>query len=401
MTERTHRRWLWAVLALAVILRAGFGLTRSGLTASSDEPEWDGAARAFLTLGVMHPDIGIYRPPLYPLMLAGIYGVTGHSPFVVRMWQALLGVATCGLLYGIGRRIGGGTAGMIAAGMGAVYPVFVFFTGVLMAETLLIFLTTAVLFVWLRFEAMSSYGNAVTLGILAGLAALCKPVVFAWVPLLLWGWWRGCALAYRRRIARAAVVAGAMGLTLLPWTARNAVISGYFVPVSSNLGMNLMIGNEPEATGVYRNEADYLGLFGRITEPSAHPVARDRMAARQALRWIAGSPGRFAGLAVGKLVLLWHPLVAGESAVRNLMALLSCGPVLALGVWGIFRLRGRPEAWGVGSLLMALSVVHAVFFAHTRFRMPADAALMGPAAWMLAQWWQKRRRGKDTGAASV
>ena len=395
MTERAHRRWLWAALALALILRVGFGLTRDGLTASSDEQEWDGAARAFLTLGVMHPDIGAYRPPLYPLMLAGIYGVTGHAPFAARMWQALLGAATCGLLYGIGRRIGGETAGVIAAGMGAVYPLFVFFSGVLMAETLLVFLTTAVLLVSLRFEATPSFGNAVTLGILSGLSVLCKPVALAWIPLLLWGWWRRSALVYRRRMARAAAVAGAMGLTLLPWAVRNAVSSGYFVPVSSNLGMNLMIGNEPEATGVYRNEADYLGLFDRMTEPSAHPVARDRQAARQTLRWIAGSPGRFAKLAVRKLVWLWSPLVEGESAVRNLIAFFSCGPVLALGVWGTFRSRGCPEAWGVGSLLIALSVAHAVFFAHTRFRMPADAALMGPAAWMLARRWRQWRGGPD------
>ena len=396
---KRRRRILWLVLAAALLLRAGFGLTREGLNASADEGNWDALAQIYRHHGLLHPDSGTYRPPLYPLMLAAVYEVCGHVPAAVRLWQALLGAATCALLYGIGRRIGGEGCGLIAAAMGALYPLLVFFCAALMAETLLVFLTTAAVLLALRMEGLPNLKNAALLGFVLGLALLCKPVVLPWIPLLMWGWWRRSSLGRVRRGARVALVLGVAGLTLAPWTARNAAVTGYFAPLSSNLGMNLMIGNEPQARGVYRREADYLamvrGLAGEI-EPG---VARDRALARRVLSGIVESPGHFAQLALRKLFWLWSPLALGESAQRNAIALLSSGPLLALGAWGMWRSRGRPEVWIAGSLLLSLSLVHVIFFAHTRFRLPADAALMGPAALVLerqlSRWW--RRGGGEKG----
>ncbi len=383
------RRALLGLLVLALALRVGFGLTREGLTAASDERNWDGVARAFLVSGVLHP--GTYWPPLYPLMLAGIYRAAGHDPGTVRLWQALLGTITCMLLYGIGRRIGGARVGLVAAGLGAVYPLFVFFSGVLMAETLLVFLTAAALLLALRFETACSTAQAAALGAVLGLGALCKPVVLAWALLLLWGWWRRCGLSLGQRGARVAAVVGTMGLVVAPWTVRNALVTGFFVPISSNLGMNLMVGNEPGANGRYQNDVDYIAMFDRLTG-SGHPVARDRRAVREALGWVAEAPARFTGLVFRKLAWFWSPLAPDEPAHRNWVALFSSGPLLVLGLLGTIRLRGRPEAWAVGSLLLGLSLVHALFFAHTRFRLPIDAALMGPAAWVLVRGWDGWRR---------
>ena len=130
-----------------------------------------------------------------------------------------------------------------------------------------------------------------------------------------------------------------MVLVVGPLTGRNLLATGSFVLISSNLGMNLLVGNEPEADGQYRWGIDYLGMVDQLVLPSADAVARDRAAARQALQWIAAEPGRFAHLALGKFALFWSPLVAGESMGRNLLALFSCGPLLGLGLWGTWRLR--------------------------------------------------------------
>ena len=388
------RRWmLWMVLVVALALRTLFGLNSAGLEASVDERSWDGMARAFWLSGLLHPDGGIYRPPLYPLMLAGIYQVCGRDLDMVRLWQALLGTAACALMYGIGRRIGGKRVGLIAAGLGAIYPLFVFFSAVVMAETLLVLLITAALLLALRLEAVPSAGNAAALGGVVGLAALCKPVVLAWVPLLLWGWWRRSGLQGWLRLRYVAILVGATGIVVVPWTVRNALVEGYFVPISSNLGMNLMIGNEKEADGTYRFGIDYLSMFKQLSGAAEHQVAQDRVVARKALQWIAAEPTRFGRLAIRKLLLLWNPLVAGESALRNLIALISSGPVLVLGLWGTLQLRGRPESWLVGTLALSLSLVHMVFFVHTRFRLPIDAALIAPAAWMLERGWSRWRHG--------
>ena len=389
---RTHNwRILGGILLLALVLRASFGLVQTGLNHSADERNWDGMAREFWLMGLCHPDSATYRPPLYPLMLAGIYQVCGHDLLLVRLWQAFLGTALCGVFYGIGRRLGGEATGLIAAGLGAVYPLFIFFTAVFMAETLLLLLTTAAVLCALRMEEVPSVKNAASLGVVLGLAALCKPVVLAWAPFLLWGWWRRAGCRRRWRSFRLGIVLGSMVLVVAPWTGRNLLATGSFVLISSNLGMNLLVGNEPEADGQYRWGIDYLGMVDQLVPPSADAVVRDRAAARQALQWIAAEPGRFAHLVLRKFALFWSPLVAGESMGRNLLALFSCGPVLGLGLWGTWRLRKRPEGWIVATLALSLTVVHMIFFAHTRFRLPIDAALIAPAAWLLEQgvrrWW--------------
>ena len=388
-------RWLFAVLALALVLRAGFGLSRTGLTASSDEHSWDGAARAYRIYGLLHPDVGSFRPPLYPLLVAGIYHLHGHAPAAVRLWQAVMGTVTCALLCAVGCRIGGQRVGLIAAGLAAVYPLFVFFAAVLMVETLLVLLTAAALLLALRFEAEPSARRAAALGAALGLGALCKPVLLAWVPLLLWGWWRRSSLGRRGRAACTAAAVGALVLVIAPWAARNAAVQGYLVPVSSNLGMNLLIGNEPGADGGYQFGRDYMGMVDQIAGAEEHPVARDRLAARAALGWMVADPIRSGWLAARKLLLFWSPVQPDESRWRHLIALLSSGPLLVAGLWGTWRLRGRPEAWAVSTLALSLSLVHAVFFAHIRFRLPVDAALMAPASLLLVEGWRRwRRRGR-------
>ena len=44
------------------------------------------------------------------------------------------------------------------------------------------------------------------------------------------------------------------------------------------------------------------------------------------------------------------------------------------------------------ALLVILTLVHAVFFAHLRFRLPIDMALVAPAGYWLAAHWQWGKR---------
>ena len=390
MSAALNRRLLWTVLILALILRAAFGLTRQDLGAATDERHWDGQARSFWLSGLMHPDGKPYRPPLYPLLLAGVYQLHGHVPTAARLWQALLGTATCALLYACGRRLGGPGVGLVAAALAALYPLFIFFSGVLMSETLLVLLTTAVLWAALRWAAAPTPKGAAAIGLLLGLAALCKAVVLAWLPLLVWGIGRHGRQSGHSGTLHAVLTAAAALLVIAPWTWRNAVLEDRFIPISSNAGINLFIGHEPNATGLYRAGTDYRNMFAEFTRAAAHPVDKDRLGVRLVLQGCLAEPWRCLGLALRKTVHFWSPLAAGESPLRNAIALLSCGPVLILGLWGMGRLQERPALWLIASLGLGMTAVHALFFAHIRFRLPLDAALMLPAAQVLVDAWKAR-----------
>ncbi len=391
-------RALGIVLALAFVLRLGFGISRSGMEASADEAHWMRLAQHFVNLGPLHPDIGTYRPPLYALFLALVFNVVGTDVEVVKVLQGVLSTATCGLLFLIGRQVDGERVGLIAAVVGAVYPLFVFFAGVLMVETLLILLSVLSLYLTLRLQNEPSIRGAGTLGVSLGLGALCKPVMLAWAVLLAGGLLvsvggttpnGGSRWATARHVM--AMIA-ALCLVIVPWTMRNYAVTGYLVPISSNAGMNLLVGHEPEARGVYRDGADYIGQLHRMTGKQPDAVSRERAALREVISRMASAPVRALELGLRKLVLFWSPIVSGESPLRNLVAVLSYLPVVGLGAWGTWQLRGHPIAWPVAALSLSLSIVHALFFAHTRFRLPVDAALIVPAAWSINQLFSKWRR---------
>lgn len=382
----THRQGLSLILTATLVFRVGFGLTQSDLTQASDERHWDGLGKAYLALGVLHPDTGMYRPPLYGLFLAGIYGMFGHAPAIARIAQAILGTLTCWIIYLIGCKMGRGDArvGLMAAGLFAIYPLFAFFPAVLMAETLLVFSTTASFACYLRFSQQSTPMRAMAFGAAVGVSALCKPVLLPWLLPVLAAWaWRA-HLSRTQRAARIAVIIGSVIAVIAPWTVRNYALSGEIVPISANLGINLLVGAHPQGRGYYDNQIDYLARYRALADTS-HAAVADRKVAGIVLGWIADDPLPYLRSSIDKLFHFWCPWVPGESPLRNAVAALSCGPVLVLGLVGAYCQRRTPEGMGIVLLAICMSALHMVFFAHTRFRLPIDAILCAPAAWVLVQ----------------
>ena len=384
----THRQGLYLILAVALLLRVGFGLTQSAdLTQASDERHWDALGKAYLALGVLLPDTGMYRPPLYGLFLAGIYRMFGHAPAIVRIAQAVIGAITCWLIFLIGCKMGRGNArvGLVGAALFAIYPLFVFFPAVLMAETLLVFLTTVSFVGYLRFSQQSTHLRAMAFGGAVGLSALCKTSLIAVALARALGMDMALSPAPRPKSrARRGSSSAAVIAVIAPWTARNDALSGEIVPISANLGINLLVGAHPQGRGYYDNRINYLAQYHTLADTS-HAAVADRKVVGIVLGWIAHNPLHYLRLSIDKLFYFWCPWVPGESPVRTVVAALSCGPVLLLGLAGAYCQRRTVAGMGIVSLVICMSALHMVFFAHTRFRLPIDAILCAPAALGLGQ----------------
>ncbi len=459
--SRTGRR-LGLVVAGAVLLRLAVWMMAGGYSLSTDENHWRRMGMSIYAEGWMAPRAHTYRPPLYPLFIAATYHLAGLHDGAVRIAQALLGAATCLLVYALGVRIGTPATGMLAAVAAAGYPLLVLFANLLMAEVLLTVLVLLCVLAALRLLERDRLVDAALLGAACGLAALCKPVVLAWVPLLVavWGWvrlhdgvparaggqawdpardrkrdeaWaRGSTWARddaraRKRdeawarqdarkendarewearpapaapglaaaLARGAALAAGLLLVLAPWSLRNAAMTGHWTPLSTNLGINLLIGHEPEATGGYRHGVDYLSMYHELVDYEMHPVVANRLATRRMLRVMVASPLRTVQLAIRKIVELWSPRVTGTRGWLAVAGALSTGPVIVLGLGGLWQVRRTHTGLVVGSLALALTLVHALIFANTRFRLPVDAALLAPAALMAQRLWRRWRDSRS------
>ena len=136
---RTHirRHPLKAVLLLALALRLTvllalpqvFAFEQSDVIQGSTA--YDSYARNLLTTGVYGQQPGVpdaALPPLYSVVLAGLYGLAGRGHLQLGLFHSLLDCASILMLAHIGRRLlpAGRTAGLLAGLTFALYPYLVF-----------------------------------------------------------------------------------------------------------------------------------------------------------------------------------------------------------------------------------------------------------------------------------
>lgn len=305
------------------------------------------------------------RGPAYPAFLALVYGVFGHNYTAVWILQIGIHAANLLLVIWIAGTLFSARAGAAAGLLYLVYPAFLIYTGLILTETLTILLllgSTALLLAAVRRGALLLAGLS---GGLLGLATLARPSTLLY-PLFL------CLalLAFRatRPLLRYGVVlGGVMLISVLPWTARNYVVFGRFIPVSVFSGYNLYLGTLPRGAG----GAEVEGFIGRFYQD---PVAEDRWALEQGVRNIAADPLGYAARMPGKLAYFFLPegmAVVGSSRTPQGLALIAF-QFGVLGLAGVGLYRARREA---GAILLAAPVVyfaglHLLLISTPRFNLP-------------------------------
>src|SRR4051794_22143563 len=131
------------------------------------------------------------HPPLYPLLLAGLSKLGLTTTLWHRSLGVLLGMISIVLIALIARRVAGPNAGLAAAIIAAVYPIFIGADADLMAETLYGPLIAAALLAALTLRDQPRIAWAALVGALIGLAALTRSEGLLFLPLL------GLPLAWR------------------------------------------------------------------------------------------------------------------------------------------------------------------------------------------------------------
>ncbi|MBX9602153.1 MAG: glycosyltransferase family 39 protein [Bryobacteraceae bacterium] len=312
-----------------------------------------------------------FWPPLYPLFLAAVYGVFGHSLLIPRLLQALLGALLPMAVYASARPFTGDRVAWIAALGLAFYPYLIYFGAWLIAEALFFALFGLLLGTAARLRDGGRDRDALLLGGFLGLCALAKPAVLFQIPFL--ALWLGLGLPSRQGRA-AALAALALAACLAPWTVRNALVFERFVPVSTNAGYTFYGANNPDAFGGHAE--DFPPRHWELSE-----TAEQDAYLRAATAWIADHPGEFARLAVRKLRRLFLPLsvassphefpLPGAALIHAVyfafLALAAAGLLLSLARWRDYLLFYAPLAGVVTSAV--------VFYGDARYLLPAAPSL--------------------------
>ena len=369
-----------------------------------------------------------YQAPLYPYFLGVIYALGGDSPLVVRLVQIIIGAGACVLLALCAARLGDRRAGWAARVLPACYPQAIYFDALFQKSMLDFFCFALVLYAIARalHEERAWWwgaaGGALALFMLTREnAAALAAVVLVWLG------WRAWRVGGARRWGAAGAVAGGLTAVLLPVALRNYAVGGEFHLTSSQLGPNLYIGNNPDASGSYmslrpsRGHADYeridateLAAAGLgIAAPTPRQVSRYWVG--KTFDYVRAQPAHWLALMGRKAHLLVHAVERADTesiyAVRQYGRLLwamshvfTFGVLLALAGGAVWVL-GTGRGWAVVYALAAvygLSVI--AFFVFDRYRHPLAAPLLLMAGCGLAgaaRWWRTASAGRRGGAVAV
>ena len=245
-------------------------------------------------------------PPAYPTFLAGAYEVSAHSFTAVRIIQAIMGAATCAVIYFIGRKAFNPAVGLMAASLAAAYPWFIFWERRLITETLFIFVLSMGVLAMLWAVEKPVPRNLALVGFLLGLANLTHTT--APVLPVLFGGWLVVTLGWREGTKAAAVLLVTFSLTLAPWTLHNLIRHDALIPVSAHGGVALYVANNPYAIP---DEPHYSKL------PDVDPVdmeevegkpflEKDRILRNKAIDYIFDHPRTFASNGLKRVKVFWE-----------------------------------------------------------------------------------------------
>ena len=347
----------------------------------------------------------------------------------IRLLQAGVWLATVLLLWKIAdRELGRGldpgwrrtAVALTPALLFGLYRPGAVYAASIMLETPLVFLLAAILAL-LPGGGDDRPGRPwpwLLIGLLAGLGGLLRGTFLVLVPVLAWVGWRPEGPGLRRRLTPVVLLLGGGAAVLAPAIVHNTKLAGRLSPPTLNAGVNLYIGNGPEANGFYvaaipgdwrRDPAGRAFLAQRLDLPAVSLAQADSIWGAEARRQILADPGRALGLWVRKVRLHlqgWEidqltPLAAWPQAAPALKLLpVSYALIAALALGGaVLAASGRPRPGGIVVVWILLSAAliagQSLFFVVSRYRLvlvPLLALLAGsglrrffeppPARWL-------------------
>jgi 4-amino-4-deoxy-L-arabinose transferase-like glycosyltransferase len=404
--DRASRRQTWIVLGVVAFLpRLLFVLLGERLgwigPTNPDSLQYQALARDLLAgLGwaphAANATEALFRPPLYPCFLAGIFAVFGASVAAVRVVQAALGAASAIVVSEIADRAYGRRAAWIAGFLFAMNPLLLMQNAELMSESLFIPLYLATFLCFLEARRGSMRWACVG-GVALGLAILCRPTPITAAPLLALGiLWRGKG-EMRGRLRRAAVFIGLAILVVAPWTVRGAVKTGFWVPVATTGEFTLYLGNAPGwAERAFEQGEIPSGQDWDIAEYRKIREAPPGWFGREARREIVADPARFLRISAIRCRLFFKLLPELHGGLARFgLAAVGYTILFPLGVAGlIWALRKRDGFTEVITAVIALMcLVHVISVPSVRYRFAlVDSIVTVFAGGMLASLWLRVRR---------
>jgi 4-amino-4-deoxy-L-arabinose transferase-like glycosyltransferase len=362
------------------------------------------------------------RAPLWPAIIAAIYGILGPHDRTVRLFLCIVGSATCVLIYFFARDLFSKRIGILAGLFAAIYPFLFIYDAWLYSESLYIFLLLAFCYTLYRLQRSPHWSLMLLSGVLLSLLSLTRPNGPAILALfLVWAF----VMGRTKQIPRHAVIRSAIIVTIVffafiaPWTIRNYEVTHAFVPTAVGDGKVLLGAYNDKIIDPHYFNGYYLGVWvipNQSTPQIADrfpadcagscEVTRDNTYKADAVQWMETHISKMPYLLGLHFINMWQtntqeadlainrfPDRPVSRLVVEMMQVMT--PVLfALAALGlVVTLRRRWRELLFFYMIIALTIVQCIIlYGIPRFRAPIEPMLIILGAG--AVWWLATRRKK-------
>lgn len=347
----------------------------------------------------------LYGSWIYPRLLAIILWMTGGRESAAVVLNALFMATTSVTVAAIGDAMFGPRKGAIAGVVAALHPGGLVYVGKLHSQSLDILLIALSFLLMCRLAANPGARAAALAGVVAGLAAISRGTV---VPFFgLYAIWfvvvrRSDPWRALRALALVAVFAGA---ALVMPLAEGFSRYGELVPLRSDTGINLWIGNHREASGTsFTLDATPVPVQ-MAPELARQVVGRDEswqneFLTAEVIRFVRAEPSAATALFAKKLWYFWwrsphvgllYPNAWTAVYFVYYSAVAAAGLTFLAMLLRVEKAAVRQGAQLFLLLALAYSVTQALFYVEGRHRWQIEPLLLlfAAAAWTNAWQWMR------------
>lgn len=314
-------------------------------------------------------------PPVYPLVLAGIFRVFGvyttASDWAATIFNILVHGLSCLLLFQTAAETFGRRSGVMAAAALATFPLLFYPLVVLhvlgnanVGEGLFIFPTAIWNTFLLEFAILALIRLTqlrvrwVGYGAAWGAAILIDPNVLSFAPVF-FAWWMWRGKRWRHLVYSTAVTA----LCISPWLVRDYVVFHHFIFIRDGFGLELRVGNQPgnrgQGTASLHPETNPVELNRVI---ALGEFEYTRLAGQEAIASIRAHPGEYVRDTMLRVVYFWIGTPATSRHLHAFKFLKYSVPfafsMLAFCGCGLALLRGNRSALLFVAVIVFCPIVH-------------------------------------------
>jgi len=388
-------RTLWAVLAIFVIAflaRASYLALVWGVDAplQGDEGAYHGFATSFVEgEGWQYGSDRSSRSPLLPLQLIAIYGLVGAETGVARWYMAFVSAAMAPMVYLLARQLypQRKSVALLAAMGWALYPPAIWYGSRISTENMAALLVVAGVGAYVSAARSRSPGLALLTGVIWGLGAMNRssflllPIAMLVVQLLL----HRAQLSVRWQLRLWLVALVAVVVVMAPWTVRNYLVHGVFLPTESRGGYvllqtNGMLDHPITRSGGYTK--DHLEQLAPLIAQGESEIEQDNIMRSLAIDAIKRDWRLLPRAVLNRAKNFWttRPDPYDPNWTFNdTVMLLVWAPVLLFFLISSF-LRSWRQNWPALTVVIYVFLMTLPFWGTPRFRFPVDAILIIGAA---------------------